>query len=42
MIGEGHTMQATAGACGLKSTNQLRFLLRKYETALPRRLEKMA
>jgi transcriptional regulator GlxA family with amidase domain len=42
MIGEGHTVQATARACGLKSTNQLRFLLKKYETALPRRLEKMA
>lgn len=35
MISEGHTMQAIAGACGLKSTNQLRYLLRKYEGVAP-------
>lgn len=35
MIGEGHTMQAAATACGLKSTNQLRHLLRKYEAIAP-------
>lgn len=29
LIKEGHTMQATATQCGLKSTNQLRQLLRK-------------
>ncbi|GAA0534343.1 GlxA family transcriptional regulator [Chitinophaga japonensis] len=30
MIGEGHTMHTVAAACGLKSTNQLRQLLKKY------------
>jgi transcriptional regulator GlxA family with amidase domain len=29
LLQEGHTMQSTAGLCGLKSTNQLRQLLKK-------------
>lgn len=34
MISEGHTMPVVAAACGLKSTNQLRQLLKKYRGAV--------
>jgi len=30
LVSEGHTMQATALHCGLRSTNQLRYLLKRY------------
>ena len=35
LLAEGYTTEYTAKACGLKSTNQLRSLLKKYEGHIP-------
>ncbi len=40
LLSRGETVSATAQACGLQSTNQLRTLLKKYTTALPSTLSR--
>jgi transcriptional regulator GlxA family with amidase domain len=42
LLGEGHKVASAASACGLKSENQLRSLLRKYQGVLPHELHQMA
>jgi len=38
LLAEGYTMEYTANECGLKSTNQLRTLLKQYEGVIPNNL----
>lgn len=38
LLREGHKVQAVADACGLKSTNQLRTILKKHKSILPSEL----
>lgn len=38
LLAEGYTMEYTANECGLKSTNQLRTLLKKHEGLIPTNL----
>ncbi|MEM9676180.1 MAG: DJ-1/PfpI family protein [Bacteroidota bacterium] len=42
LLGEGHKVASAAAACGLKSENQLRSLLRKYRGVLPQEVHQMA
>lgn len=42
LLGEGHKVASAASACGLKSENQLRSLLRKHQGVLPHEVHQMA